>query len=101
MPASIVKKILEGQDLFLRAKIPNHIVVKYTSEVVLMQRELDSILEKFNQKISKLQGKKIPKVEVKFNGNGEIKLAKMTEAQKAILLKKSREEEKGGGGIPL
>ena len=90
-------KIMQGQDLFLQAIIPNKIVLQFPSEVAFLRKELDFLLERFNKKLRELQGKEATQVEVRLNGDGG-KKEELTGKQQAILLKKVQDEEKKKGG---
>lgn len=101
MSKEVIFSIMQGQDLFLQTKIPNRICKKFPMELRILQFELDLVINKFNERITKLEGRKIPKAEAKLNGEKEKKEG-ISEEQKSVILKKVEEEErkKGGGGLP-
>jgi hypothetical protein len=95
MPKEVILKIVEGQDLFLQARIPNRIVRKFALEVRFLQLELDAAINRFNKRIVELEGRRAPKVDTKFAINVEKK--KEVSDDERLAIKKIQEEKKKGG----
>lgn len=89
---------MQGRDLFLQARVPNHIVRQFTSEVFFFQHELDAVLNKFNRKITRLQAEGKSETETAENPK---KSKELSEEEKVVLLRKKEEEKKEGGGTVI
>ena len=92
MPNKIAWEILHGKDLVMQLKIPNKTVVQFSPQVILLQKQLDLVMERFNNRIQDLRTEK---------EKTHDKALTTDENRSAILNAKRKREKKKGGGTSL